>query len=217
MIHLSRRIGVGNKGTMPPVKVKRASQQDGIRLTRWCLRQELPTFVAGSIILLLATVANVSTALLFQPLFDKGVLGQQVSILIPVMALQMALFLARGALAGFAFDLLARASARLGQNLTLRIFDHIQNHSAFVFSRPSAGAVSATPPQRRGGARSERRADIGPGDHCDTPNDRDARRHRRMGASARAPVHRRAWGRCRADLARLPPHQSGARERNRGE
>lgn len=118
---------------MSQVSAKRVLQPGGIRLTRWCLRQELPTFVAGSIILLLATVANVSTALLFQPLFDKGVLGQQASILIPVVALQMALFLARGALAGFAFDLLARASARLGQNLTLRIFDHLQNHSVSYF------------------------------------------------------------------------------------
>ena len=118
---------------MPPVPANHASQPGGHRLSRWCLHQVQPTFVAGFIILLLATIANVAAALLFQPLFDKGVIGQQGSILIPVMSLQLALFLARGALAGFAFDLFARASARLGQNLTLRVFDHIQNHSVSYF------------------------------------------------------------------------------------
>lgn len=108
-------------------------------LSWWCLQQVRSTFVAGSLILLLATMANVAAALLFQPLFDQGVLGQQGSVLIPIVSLQIAFFLARGVLAGFAFDLLARASARLGQNLTLRVFDHIQNHSVSYFlDRPQA-------------------------------------------------------------------------------
>ncbi|MGE5138976.1 MAG: ABC transporter ATP-binding protein [Rudaea sp.] len=89
--------------------------------------------------MLLATIANVTAALLFKPLFDEGVLGQRGSVLIPIVSLQIAFFLARGVLAGFAFDLLARASARLGQNLTLRIFDHIQNHSlSYFLDRPQA-------------------------------------------------------------------------------
>jgi ATP-binding cassette, subfamily B, bacterial len=118
---------------MQQLLAKRALRPGDIRLSRWCLRQVLSTFIAGSIILLLATVANVSAALLFQPLFDNGVLRQQGSILIPVMALQLALFLARGVLAGFAFDLLARAGARIGQNLTLRVFDHLQTYSLAYF------------------------------------------------------------------------------------
>ena len=77
--------------------------------------------MAGVAILLLATTANVLTALLFQPLFDNGVIGKQTSVLVSVVALQMALFVARGALAGFAFDLFARASARLGQRLTFKV------------------------------------------------------------------------------------------------
>jgi ABC-type bacteriocin/lantibiotic exporter with double-glycine peptidase domain len=102
----------------------------------------LSTFIAGSFILLLATVANVSAALLFQPLFDNGVLRQQSSILISVMALQLALFLVRGALAGVAFDLLARVGARIGQNLTLRVFDHLQTHSlAYFLDHAQAGLL----------------------------------------------------------------------------
>ena len=110
-----------------------ASRPGHAGLTHWCLRQEWPTFVAGLMILLLASIANVLTALLFQPLFDNGVLGKQTSVLVSVVALQMALFVARGALAGFAFDLFTRASARLGQRLTLKIFDHIQTHSYLYF------------------------------------------------------------------------------------
>ena len=109
------------------------------RLSKWCLRQVLPVFVGGSIMLLLATAATVSATLLFQPLFDEGVLGKRGSILLPTVALQMALLLARGALAGIAFDLFARVSARLGQALTMKIFDHIQHHSfAYFLNRPQA-------------------------------------------------------------------------------
>jgi ABC-type multidrug transport system fused ATPase/permease subunit len=104
-----------------------------VDLTQWCLRQEWPTFVAGLMMLLLASIANVLTALLFQPLFDNGVLGKQTSVLVSVVALQMALFVARAALAGFAFDLFTRAGARLGQRLTLKIFDHLQTHSYSYF------------------------------------------------------------------------------------
>src|ERR1700692_2568890 len=119
---------------MPAISAqKNQSPPSNASLAGWCLRKELPTFVAGLAILLLATIANVLTALLFQPLFDNGVLGKQTSVLISVVALQMALFVARGALAGFAFDLFARASARLGQRLTLRVFDHIQTHSYSYF------------------------------------------------------------------------------------
>jgi ABC-type bacteriocin/lantibiotic exporter with double-glycine peptidase domain len=120
-------------------RVERRSPRDGVRLSSWCLRQVLPTFVGGSAMLLLATVANVSAAMLFQPLLDKGVLGHEGSVLIPVVALQVFLLLARGVLAGIAFDLLARVSARLGQNLTLRIFDHLQQHSlSYFLDRPQA-------------------------------------------------------------------------------
>jgi ATP-binding cassette, subfamily B, bacterial len=119
---------------MPAISAQQDQSRPGnADLATWCLRQELPTFVAGLTILLLATIANVLTALLFQPLFDNGVLGKQTSVLVSVVALQMALFVARGALAGFAFDLFARASARLGQRLTLRVFDHIQTHSYSYF------------------------------------------------------------------------------------
>ena len=119
---------------MPAISAQKDQSRPGnAGLTSWCLRQELPTFVAGLTILLLATIANVLTALLFQPLFDNGVLGKQTSVLVSVVALQTALFVTRGALAGFAFDLFARASARLGQRLTLRVFDHIQTHSYSYF------------------------------------------------------------------------------------
>ena len=119
---------------MPAISAQKNQSPPGnAGLAGWCLRQELPTFVAGLAILLLATIANVLTALLFQPLFDNGVLGKQTSVLVSVVALQMALFVTRGALAGFAFDLFARASARLGQRLTLRVFDHIRTHSYSYF------------------------------------------------------------------------------------
>ena len=119
---------------MPAISAQKDQSRPGnAGLTSWCLRQELPTFVAGLTILLLATIANILTALLFQPLFDNGVLGKQTSVLVSVVALQTALFVTRGALAGFAFDLFARASARLGQRLTLRVVDHIQTHSYSYF------------------------------------------------------------------------------------
>src|ERR1700682_202169 len=124
---------------MPQRSARLAFQQSDPHLIKWCLQQVLSAYISGSIILLLATIANVAAALLFQPLFDKGILGQHSTILIPVMFLQLALFLARGALAGFAFDLFARASARLGQKLTLRVFDHIQTHSlSYFLDRPQA-------------------------------------------------------------------------------
>lgn len=126
-------------GAMPDDPKSPDSPAAGGGLSRWCLLQVRWAFVAGSLILLLATIANVAAALLFQPLFDQGVLGQRGSVLIPIVSLQLAFFLARGALAGFAFDLLARASARLGQNLTLRVFDHIQSHSlSYFLDRPQA-------------------------------------------------------------------------------
>jgi ABC-type bacteriocin/lantibiotic exporter with double-glycine peptidase domain len=124
---------------MPQRSARLAFQQSDPHLIKWCLQQVLSAYISGSIILLLATIANVAAALLFQPLFDKGILGQRSTILIPVMFLQLALFLVRGALAGFAFDLFARASARLGQKLTLRVFDHIQTHSlSYFLDRPQA-------------------------------------------------------------------------------
>jgi ATP-binding cassette subfamily B protein len=124
---------------MPQRSARLAFQQSDPHLIKWCLQQVLSAYISGSIILLLATIANVAAALLFQPLFDKGILGQHSTILIPVMFLQLALFLMRGALAGFAFDLFARASARLGQKLTLRVFDHIQTHSlSYFLDRPQA-------------------------------------------------------------------------------
>ncbi len=89
--------------------------------------------------LLFAAVANVSATLLFQPLFDKGVVGRDGAILLPIVALQLSLLLARGVIAGIAFDLLARVSARLGQSLTLRIFDRLQGYSlSYFLSRPQA-------------------------------------------------------------------------------
>jgi ABC-type bacteriocin/lantibiotic exporter with double-glycine peptidase domain len=119
---------------MPAISAQEDQSRPGnADLAGWCFRQEWPTFVAGLAILLMATTANILTALLFQPLFDNGVLGKQTSVLVSVVALQTALFVARGALAGFAFDLFARASARLGQRLTLRVFDHIQTHSYSYF------------------------------------------------------------------------------------
>jgi ABC-type bacteriocin/lantibiotic exporter with double-glycine peptidase domain len=111
----------------------------GARLSTWCIRQVLPTFIVGCLMLLLATLATVCGTLLFQPLFDKGILERQGSILMPLVVLQVALFLTRGALAGVAFDVLTRASARLGQSLTLRIFDHFQKQPlSFFIDRPQA-------------------------------------------------------------------------------
>lgn len=99
----------------------------------WCLRPALPRFVAGVVALLLSTIATVSATLLFQPLFDQGVLGKQGTILIPIVLVQMALLLARGLLAGMAFDWLTRASARLGYDLTQAIFEHLRRHSLPYF------------------------------------------------------------------------------------
>ena len=110
-----------------------------MRLSLWRLPQMTPALLVGTLILALATIANVCATLLFQPLFDKGVLGRDGAILIPIVGLQMALLIARGALAGVAFDLLARASARLGENLTLRIFDHLRRQSlSYFLGRPQA-------------------------------------------------------------------------------
>lgn len=110
-----------------------------MRLSLWRLPQMTPALLVGSLILALATIANVCATLLFQPLFDKGVLGRDGAVLIPIVALQMALLIARGALAGVAFDLLARASARLGENLTLKIFDHLRRQSlSYFLGRPQA-------------------------------------------------------------------------------
>ena len=89
--------------------------------------------------LLFAAVANVSATLLFQPLFDKGVVGREGAILVPIVALQLLLLLGRGIIAGIAFDLLARASARLGQSLTLRLFDRLEGQSmSYFMARPQA-------------------------------------------------------------------------------
>jgi ABC-type multidrug transport system fused ATPase/permease subunit len=118
---------------MSQSSIERDPGHDGVRLIAWCLRPALPSFIAGVTMLLLATIATVSATLLFQPLFDWGVLGREGAILIPIVLVQMALLLTRGLLAGIAFDWLARASARLGHDLTLRIFDHLQRHSLSYF------------------------------------------------------------------------------------
>lgn len=112
---------------------ERFTAPNGVRLTIMNFRLALPSFLGGAILLLLATIATVSATLLFQPLFDRGVLDGEGAILVPTVLLQMALLLARGVLAGLAFDWLARASARLGRDLTLRIYDHLQRHSLSYF------------------------------------------------------------------------------------
>jgi ABC-type bacteriocin/lantibiotic exporter with double-glycine peptidase domain len=97
------------------------------------MRQILPTFLPAFLLLLVATAANVAVALLFQPLFDQGVLARQPSIAVAVVVLQAALAVARAAMAGAAFDLFARAGARIGQDLTLMVFDRITRHSLRYF------------------------------------------------------------------------------------
>jgi ABC-type bacteriocin/lantibiotic exporter with double-glycine peptidase domain len=99
----------------------------------WCVRQILPTFLPAFLLLLLATAANVAVALLFQPLFDQGVLARQASIAVAVVVLQAALAVARAMMAGAAFDLFARTGARIGQDLTLMVFDRITRHSLRYF------------------------------------------------------------------------------------
>ena len=89
----------------PPTGGKKA-------LAAWCVRQILPTFLPAFLLLLLATAANVAVALLFQPLFDQGVLARQASIAVAVVVLQAALAVARAMMAGAAFDLFARRPDR---------------------------------------------------------------------------------------------------------
>ncbi len=114
-------------------------QPGGLRLQQWLLRAVLPSILAGSLLLLLASIANISATLLFQPLFDTGVSARQGSVLVPIVALQLCLLLTRGVLAGIAFEVLARVSARLGQDLTLRIFDHLKDNSlSYFLARPQA-------------------------------------------------------------------------------
>jgi ATP-binding cassette subfamily B protein len=103
------------------------------------LREVPPSILGGSLLLLLASIANISATLLFQPLFDRGVTAGQGSVLAPIVALQLILLLSRGVLAGIAFDVLARVSARLGHDLTLRIFDHLKDKSlSYFLCRPQA-------------------------------------------------------------------------------
>ena len=110
----------------PPTGGKKA-------LAAWCVRQILPTFLPAFLLLFLATAANVAVGLLFEPLFDQGVLARQPSIAVAVVVLQAALAVARATMAGAAFDLFARAGARIGQDLTLMVFDRITRHSLRYF------------------------------------------------------------------------------------
>lgn len=103
------------------------------RLGAWCFGQVWRAFAAGTALLLLATAGGIAASLLFQPLFDKGLIARDGSILAPIVAGQVALLLVRNVLAGAAFDLLARAGAGLGSRLTLRVFDHLQRHSLPYF------------------------------------------------------------------------------------
>jgi ABC-type bacteriocin/lantibiotic exporter with double-glycine peptidase domain len=104
-----------------------------VQLGRWCLGQIGWLFPAGTAMLAFATVVGIAAALLFQPLFDQGLIGRNGGILVSVIGLQLGLMLLRILLTSSALDLLARAGARLGELLTLRLYEHLQQHSLQYF------------------------------------------------------------------------------------
>lgn len=108
-------------------------ERSNVRLGRWCLRQIGWLFAAGTTMLALATAVGIAAALLFQPLFDQGLIGRNGGILLSVIGLQVGLMLLRILLTGTALDLFARAGARLGKRLTLRLYEHLQRHSLRYF------------------------------------------------------------------------------------
>lgn len=81
----------------------------------------------------LATITGIAAALLFQPLFDRGLIGGDGAILVSVVGAQLLLMLARIVLTGGALDLLARAGAKLGARLALRLYQHLQHNSLRYF------------------------------------------------------------------------------------
>jgi ABC-type bacteriocin/lantibiotic exporter with double-glycine peptidase domain len=110
-----------------------------LSLRKWCFKEAFPSILGGSSLLVLATIANISATLLFRPLFDKGLAVREGEVLIRIMALQLSLLLVRSVLAGFAFDVFARVGARLGQRLTLMVFDHLLDHPlSYFLARPQA-------------------------------------------------------------------------------
>ncbi len=110
-----------------------AKEHSNVRLGFWCLTQMGSLYFTGTLLLGVATAAGLAAALLFQPLFDKGLIGRDGSVLLSIVALQLALMLSRILLTRGALDLLARAGARLGQRLALRLYEHLQRQSVRYF------------------------------------------------------------------------------------
>ncbi len=104
-----------------------------IRIGRWCFKMVSVPFFFATLLLAAATACGIAATLLFKPLFDKGLIAGDGSVLLPIIGAQILLLLVRGALAGGAFDLFARSGARLGQRLTTRIHDHLKRHALPYF------------------------------------------------------------------------------------
>jgi ABC-type multidrug transport system fused ATPase/permease subunit len=96
------------------------------------LRKIRLPFAIGSLLILASTCANVAAALLLKPLFDNAVLGTGDNLW-TILATQLSLFLTYGALAGVAFEIFARASATLGNQITEKLYASLERRPLSYF------------------------------------------------------------------------------------
>ena len=109
------------------------NERSNVRLGFWCLTQMRAFYFSGTLLLAAATATGLGASLLFQPLFDRGLIGRDGAVLISIVTLQLALILLRIVLTKGALDMLARAGARLGQRLAMRLYKHLQRRSLQYF------------------------------------------------------------------------------------
>ncbi len=114
-----------------------AKEHSNVRLGFWCLTQMGSLYFTGTLLLGVATAAGLAAALLFQPLFDKGLIGRDGSVLLSIVALQLALMLSRILLTRGALDLLARAAPGLASVWRYASTNICNDNPSAISLRPS--------------------------------------------------------------------------------
>jgi hypothetical protein len=99
---------------------------------------------------------GIGALLLFAPLFDRGILPEKFSLAAAILLVQLAGFLAGGALAAAAFHLLSSDGANLAAALTLPTYEPLPRQAGVgIFFRPPVLAIprrAGTPAVRNIGA-----------------------------------------------------------------
>ncbi len=101
----------------------------GADLALWCLRRSPGRLLGATGLLVLAAALGVASLWLFAPLFDRGVIPGNISVIVSILLLQLCFSLAQGACSVTAFHLYSVYGADLAAGLTLRLYRHLEGQS----------------------------------------------------------------------------------------